>query len=53
MPRSRSLALDARLVSDDLAAALRTALDDPASGYAERALAAIAVSPRSGRRNRP
>jgi hypothetical protein len=29
--------LDARLVADDLAPALRTALDDPRSGYAERA----------------
>jgi hypothetical protein len=29
-------ALDARLVSDDLAAALRAALDAPAPGYAER-----------------
>ncbi len=35
-------ALDARLVGDDLAGALRAALDDPAPGYAERALAAIA-----------
>jgi glycosyltransferase involved in cell wall biosynthesis len=30
-------ALDARTVSDDLGAALRLALDDPAPGYAERA----------------
>jgi len=35
-------ALDPRLVSDDLATALRAALDDPAEGYAERALQAIA-----------
>jgi Glycosyl transferases group 1 len=35
-------ALDARLVSDDLAGALRVALEDPAPGYAERALEAIA-----------
>jgi hypothetical protein len=35
-------ALDARLVGDDLAAAIRTALDDPAPGYAERAAAALA-----------
>jgi glycosyltransferase involved in cell wall biosynthesis len=34
--------LDPRLVGDDLAQALRAALDDPAPGYAERALAAIA-----------
>jgi hypothetical protein len=34
--------LDPRLVGDDLAPALRAALDDPAPGYAERALAAIA-----------
>jgi hypothetical protein len=34
-------ALDARLVSDDLAPALRAALDDPAPDYAERALEAI------------
>ncbi len=34
-------ALDARLVADDLAAALRTALDDPAEGYAERAAGAL------------
>ncbi len=33
--------LDERLVSDDLATALRTALDDPAPGYAERALRAL------------
>jgi glycosyltransferase involved in cell wall biosynthesis len=35
-------ALDPRLVGDDLAAALRTALDDPSPGYAERAHAALA-----------
>jgi hypothetical protein len=35
-------ALDARLVGDDLAAALRTALDDPSPGYRERARAALA-----------
>jgi glycosyltransferase involved in cell wall biosynthesis len=35
-------ALDARLVGDELAAALRTALDDPVPGYAQRALEAIA-----------
>lgn len=35
-------ALDARLVGDDVAGALRTALDDPAAGYAERARAAVA-----------
>ena len=29
--------LDARLVGEDLAAAVRTALDDPLPGYAERA----------------
>ena len=34
--------LDKRLVDDDLAAALRTALDDPAPDYAERALRALA-----------
>jgi hypothetical protein len=34
--------LDARLVSDDLAGALRAALEDPLPGYAERALEAIA-----------
>jgi glycosyltransferase involved in cell wall biosynthesis len=33
--------LDPRLVGDDLAGALRVALDDPAPGYAERASAAI------------
>jgi Glycosyl transferases group 1 len=35
-------AIDPRLVSDDLATALRTALADPPAGYAERALEAIA-----------
>jgi hypothetical protein len=35
-------ALDARLVSDDLATALRVALQDPLDGYAERALEALA-----------
>jgi hypothetical protein len=35
-------ALDARLVSDHLVGALRLALDDPAPGYAERALDALA-----------
>ncbi|MEP6954336.1 MAG: glycosyltransferase [Solirubrobacteraceae bacterium] len=35
-------ALDARLVGDDLAGALRIALDGPAPDYAARALAAIA-----------
>ena len=34
--------LDPRLVGDDLASALRAALDDPAPGYAQRALQAIA-----------
>jgi hypothetical protein len=34
--------LDPRLVAGDLAASLRTALDDPASGYAERAQKLIA-----------
>jgi hypothetical protein len=33
--------LDARLVSQDLASALRTALDDPAPGYREHALRAL------------
>ena len=40
LPLAREL--DPRLVTDDLATALRTALDDPAPGYAERALEAIA-----------
>jgi glycosyltransferase involved in cell wall biosynthesis len=35
-------ALDPRLVSDHLVGALRLALDDPAPGYAERALDALA-----------
>jgi glycosyltransferase involved in cell wall biosynthesis len=35
-------ALDPRLVSDDLARALRVALDDPSPGYAERARLALA-----------
>jgi glycosyltransferase involved in cell wall biosynthesis len=35
-------ALDERLVSDHLFGALRLALDDPAAGYAERALEALA-----------
>jgi glycosyltransferase involved in cell wall biosynthesis len=35
-------ALDPRLVGDDLPTAIRTALDAPAAGYAERALAALA-----------
>ncbi|MEA2312966.1 MAG: hypothetical protein QOE28_2934 [Solirubrobacteraceae bacterium] len=35
-------ALDRRLVGGDLAAALRTALDDPTPGYAERAADALA-----------
>jgi glycosyltransferase involved in cell wall biosynthesis len=33
--------LDPRLVTDDLAAALRAALDDPVAGYAERAAEAL------------
>jgi glycosyltransferase involved in cell wall biosynthesis len=40
LPLAREL--DERLVGDDLAGALRTALDDPSSGYAQRALAALA-----------
>jgi glycosyltransferase involved in cell wall biosynthesis len=40
LPLAREL--DPRLVTDDLATALRTALDDPAPGYAQRALEAIA-----------
>jgi len=40
LPLARDL--DARLVTDDLAPALRAALDDPAPDYAERALQAIA-----------
>jgi hypothetical protein len=34
--------LDARLVSDDLPAAIRAALDDPLPGYAERAAQLLA-----------
>ena len=34
-------ALDGRLVGDDLAGALRMALDDPLAGYAERAREAL------------
>jgi len=34
-------ALDARLVGDDLAGAVRTALDDPSAGYAARAREAL------------
>ena len=34
-------ALDERLVSDDLAGALRAALDDPLPGYADRAASAL------------
>jgi hypothetical protein len=34
--------LDARLVGEDLAAGLRTALDDPSPGYSERAAAELA-----------
>lgn len=40
LPLARTL--DARLVGDDLSAALRTALDDHPSDYAERALLALA-----------
>jgi hypothetical protein len=40
LPIARSL--DPRLVCDDLPAALRAALDDPASDYAERAALALA-----------
>jgi glycosyltransferase involved in cell wall biosynthesis len=40
LPLARDL--DPRLVTDDLATALRTALDDPTAGYAQRALEAIA-----------
>jgi glycosyltransferase involved in cell wall biosynthesis len=39
LPLARDL--DPRLVTDDLARAIRTALDDPAPGYAERALQAL------------
>jgi hypothetical protein len=34
--------LDGRLIGEDLAGALRTALDDPAADYAERARAELA-----------
>jgi hypothetical protein len=34
--------LDARLVGEDLAGALRAALDSPVAGYGERARAALA-----------
>lgn len=40
LPLAREL--DGRLVSVDIGAALRTALDDPLPGYPERALAALA-----------
>ena len=40
LPAAR--AADPRLVGEDLAGALRLALDDPPAGYAERALAALA-----------
>ena len=40
LPLARGL--DPRLVGDDLAGAIRTALDDPSAGYAERAAAAVA-----------
>jgi hypothetical protein len=40
LPLAREL--DARLVGDDLAGALRTALDDPRADYAPRALEALA-----------
>jgi glycosyltransferase involved in cell wall biosynthesis len=40
LPLAREL--DPRLVTDDLATALRTALDDPTADYAERALQALA-----------
>jgi glycosyltransferase involved in cell wall biosynthesis len=39
LPLAREL--DPRLVTDDLAPAIRAALDDPAPGYAERAAAAL------------
>jgi Glycosyl transferases group 1 len=41
-------ALDPRLVGEDLTAQLRTALDDPAPGYAERALLALEPFRRAG-----
>lgn len=37
-----ALALDPRTVGDDLATAIRAALDDPVAGYAERALSMLA-----------
>jgi hypothetical protein len=40
LPLAREL--DPRLVGDDLAGALRAALDDPRPGYAERAARALA-----------
>jgi hypothetical protein len=40
LPLAREL--DPRTVADDLAGALRTALDDPAPGYGQRAAAALA-----------
>jgi len=45
LPLARSL--DPRLVSDDLAAALRTALEDPLPDHAARARAALAAFTRS------
>ena len=39
LPLARGL--DPRLVAEDLAGALRAALDEPAPGYAERAAAAL------------
>jgi glycosyltransferase involved in cell wall biosynthesis len=39
--RELARALDPRLVGDDLAGALRSALDDPVPGYAERAAALL------------
>jgi glycosyltransferase involved in cell wall biosynthesis len=39
LPLAREL--DPRLIGDDLAGALRVALDDPVDGYAERALAGL------------
>jgi glycosyltransferase involved in cell wall biosynthesis len=41
LPLAREL--DPRLVSDDLADAVRAALDEPVAGYAERARAAVAA----------
>jgi hypothetical protein len=40
--RDLARALDPRLVTDDLATAVRVALDDPAPGYAERAAGLLA-----------